>query len=681
MLKQIQEADHIRFLATALSCLGDGVIAADREGKVLYINASGETLTGWSEKDAVGRSFEEVFPLVHYYSGEKLSNPIWDVLRQRKPLGLQNYAALVTKERNLHFVSASCSPIYSREDQAEGIVVVFRNIDRFKNTEEEIKKEKDNLKTVLEALPTDVMLVGYDWIIKWANKPLLDSFHIHGAEIVGQRFGDGLHCIHSYERGCGEGEQCRVCEICENIREVISKGVSRKDVVIQRSFAKETVESNRWLRMSFIPLSSLEEAQILIAIEDITEQKNHEDILRRSRDEAASANRIKGEFIANMSHEIRTPLNGLIGMMELLLRTDINPEQLEYIHMAKMSANNLLKVINDILDYSKIDAGKIQIKNIPFDMKTWMDEIADIHEALAEQKGLELRYDFSSDIPRYVVGDPDRLRQILNNLITNAIKFTDKGLVSIAVRSSAMAEQKNLLEFHISDTGIGISAEKMDLLFKRFSQIDGSITRRHSGTGLGLAICKQLAELMGGTISARSEPGKGSVFVLTIGLMTGSESAAKDIQHAVSEPDQALPLIVMEGGEYRRLIPNMPEGNTERIVIVENHTDTNLSSRVRLGDNGEIILEKAAAGGDVSHELDALFDLLRTLKAIIRDNCTSGIEEIAHKIKEIAFLLGADELADLAFKAKLSSRKGKWEDAMEYCVMMMNEINFRYKEG
>lgn len=684
MLQNLQEADRIQFLTDILTCIGDGLIVTNCSGSVLNINSAGEKLTGWSEKEAAGMPFDEIFPLADYFSGERLDGPIRNALEYRNPVGLQNRSALITRDGKLRFVSASCSPIYSRDGKAQGVVVVFRDIDRIKNIEEEIRKEKDNLKNVLEALPTGIMLIGSDAVVRWVNKPLLELFQIQETNIVGQRFGDGSHCIYSYEKGCGEGERCRFCEIRQNISKVFQESTSQKDIVLWRSFISGNDENSLWLKVNFIPLAPSDETQIVVAIEDITEQKNHETALQRSRDEAESANRVKSEFIANMSHEIRTPLNGLIGMMDLLLLTEIGADQMEYIRMAKISANTLLKVISDILEFSRIEAGKISIAHASFDMKALMGDIVKIHAALAERKGLEFRYDFSPDIPQYMLGDPDRLRQILNNLIGNAIKFTDMGTVTVIVRYIAAAGKNISLEFRVSDTGIGISAEKMDLLFKRFSQVDGSVTRRHSGTGLGLAICKQLAELMGGAIHAESETGKGSTFRLTMVFAPGSETSPNALHGSAPEPEPVLPSIVMDDGELNRLMPEKAASMTERIVLLESQADSERCSRIRLGENGEIILGKAAepaAVGDMSLELDELNKSLRSLKTILRENQLSLIEETAHRVKKTALRMDTDELANLAFKAELSSRKGNWDEAIEYCVMMINEINFRYKEG
>lgn len=672
MLGGIQESDLISFLTATLSCIGDGVIVADREGRVLYINESGEALTGMTESQALGRPFEEVFPLVHYYSGARLESPIRATLRLGKPQGLQNHSALRTGGGRPRFVSASCSPIVGGDGRTGGVVVVFRDIDRIKTIEEEIKKEKDNLKTVLEALPAGALLAGADLLVRWVNRPLLELFRIREEEIVGQRLGGAPHCLCSCENGCGQGVPSPDCEIQKNVHAAISDGLLRRDVLIRGPFMGENPAEPLWLKMNFIPLSRSAEPLVLITVEDVTEQKNYEEALRRSRDEEASANRIKSEFIANMSHEIRTPLNGLIGMLDLLSASRLDAEQLDYIQMAKLSANTLLKVIGDILDYSKIEAGKILIQHVSFDLPALMAETVRLHETLAEQKGLTLRYSSSPGIPRFVMGDPDRLRQILGNLIANAIKFTDRGGVCVALEKTPSPEGGDFLEFQISDTGIGISAQQMSLLFKRFSQADGSITRRHSGSGLGLAISKQLAELMGGTLDAQSEPGEGSVFTLRLALIPG----AGDGFGARREPSA----VVLEAAAVR---PANDEQNPgERIVIAQSVGSPDRGSRVSIGPNGEILFEDAPRNKkNPAGDLDALFVQLRALKTVAGENRFSALEETAHQIRQLALALGAQELADMAFRAQLAARGSKWDNAREYAIMMINEIHFRYKEG
>jgi PAS domain S-box-containing protein len=330
------------------------------------------------------------------------------------------------------------------------------------------------------------------------------------------------------------------------------KGISRDNPMVEYSHRVITPDGElRWLHCTQRGIYSTDGTLIEYQAVgfDITESKQMEEDLRRARAAAESANIAKSQFLANMSHEIRNPMNGILGMTQLLEMTALTEEQREFVTALKLSGNNLISLINDILDLSKIEAGKITIESVEFSLKHCIDHVVLMQKSVIFGKGLKLDLVVSEEIPQLLLGDPCRVKQILNNLLGNAVKFTSQGGITISAQLLEQQDSSLLVQLAVQDSGIGISPENFDKIFKPFVQEDGAITRKYGGTGLGLAISRSLAELMDGNISVESTTDAGSCFKVTLPFAVVKESnvtIASPRKTSVSCDDPPLRILLVE---------------------------------------------------------------------------------------------------------------------------------------
>jgi PAS domain S-box-containing protein len=377
-----------------------------------------------------------------------------------------------------------------------------------------IENERMNLEIIFDSAQVGLMLINNERVVTRANNALASIVGSEASRLLDKRPGEGLCCAVIATTGdqCGSTPQCRSCPIRLLLSTVLDDKVPVIGVEFCKEFSIHGTTVSLWLDLNGCPVVINDVPHALVSIVDVTVRKNMEISLAKARDDAEAAARAKGEFLANMSHEIRTPMNSILGMLELVCDNDLSAEQRSYAEIARSSGESLLSIINDILDFSRIEAQELKLDSIAFDVRAMLEDTACLLAVKAHEKGIELNCMVAPDVPTWIVGDPGRLRQVLINLGGNAVKFTGRGAVTIRADIDKEDDTSVTMRFAIIDTGIGIPAGMTGRLFKPFSQVDGSITRRFGGTGLGLAISRELVQLMGGTIEVESEEGKGSTF-------------------------------------------------------------------------------------------------------------------------------------------------------------------------
>ncbi len=497
------EAERIRqsgLITSLLDSIPDIIFFKDTEGIYLGCNLPFAEFVGKPKNEITGKSD---FDLFDFETASSFVRFDAEMLRHKLPR--HNEEWITYPDGRSVLIDTLKTPYWASDGTLVGLLGISRDITLRKQAEETLQNERTLFRTIIDLIPDAVYVKDIEGRKIIANpKEIQFAGKSSEAEIIGKsdfEFYPDMEAKRALE------EDQLVMQTGNPLFD-INGTLTDKDGVIH------------WLLCSKVPLRDMHgKINGLVGVtHDITDQKNREAELLKAKQEADIANRAKSEFLANMSHEIRTPLNGVIGFTDLLLKTPLNKIQKQFAENVNTSGHSLLGIINDILDFSKIEAGKMELDLFKTDIIEIAEQTADILKYHASQKGLELLLNIQPDIPRFITADPIRLKQILVNLIGNAIKFTESGEVELNITFNKKSETKGGFRFSVRDTGIGISEIQQKKLFKAFMQADSSTTRKFGGTGLGLTISSILVEKMGGKIEIESEIGKGSNFYFTLEL-------------------------------------------------------------------------------------------------------------------------------------------------------------------
>ncbi len=507
------------------------VSVTDVEGFIIEANDRFCEISGYSREELVGRNHRVVKSGIH---PPAFYQEMWDTIVHGRVW--QGEVCNRSKDGRLYWVSATVVPFFDDLGVPYQYIAIRTDITARKLAEARLDEQLHFSRQVLDTLPVPLYFKDTQGRYQGFNRAFADFFGIEPSLWIGRHVRDLLppelaeqHVARDEEVFARGGRQSYEIEL-------ITPAGARYDTLYNKAALTRPDGSVRGL---------------VGTIMDISERKRWEAEILRAKEAAENANRAKSDFLANMSHEIRTPMNGVIGMTELALDTELTEEQRDYLEAVQMSANALLSIIDDILDFSKIEAGRLDVEQIPFDLEKVCADALRTVAVRADQKGLELLARRGPGVPRRLLGDPGRLRQILLNLLGNAIKFTERGEIEVAVELAEPGAAGQVLHFCVSDTGIGIAPEKQEHIFEAFAQEDSSTTRRFGGTGLGLTICSRLCELMGGRIWVDSVPGQGSAFHFTLQLPTDGAAAPEPERRLSGKP--ALLLVVANARQRCRL--------------------------------------------------------------------------------------------------------------------------------
>jgi PAS domain S-box-containing protein len=527
-------AEAASLFQSAVDVLPLRLVIKDAQGRRVFVNRGYLDLQDGEQADVIGKTDFDLFPaeIAQRYRAD-------DQQVLRTGVVLRGVEEHHLRDGRRVWIERIKSPVRNARGEVVGVQVVFWDVTDKVEVAEALDLERDLLKSLMDSIPDAVYFKDDQSRFLRISRAQADQFGLASPEeAIGKSDADIFTAEHAEKA-------------LQDERRIMETGEPLVAQVEKETWADRP---DTWVSTTKMPLR--DKNGFIVGTfgisRDVTELKRMQDELTRARDAAELANRAKGEFLANMSHEIRTPMNGIIGMTELLLNTDLAPEQREYLLMVQSSADALLALLNDILDFSKIEAGKLELDEVEFPLRDTLGATLHSLAARAAQKGLELAVHIVAEAPDDLVGDPSRLRQIVVNLVGNAIKFTERGEVVVRVSPERLDDAQAVLHFAVRDTGIGIPPEQQQRVFAAFTQGDASTTRQYGGTGLGLAISSQLVSLMKGRIWLESEQGIGSTFHFTaeFGRVAGAQRR-EPLQLATLFE---LPVLVVDDNHTNRVI-------------------------------------------------------------------------------------------------------------------------------
>ena len=569
------------------------IYAKDMDGRYFLVNKQWSEILRLASEDVLGKTDLEIFPAE---IAEAFVKNDKKVLQSCQALQLEEHTV---QEDGTHTYISFKFPLFDPQGEPYGVCGISQDITRLKVAEIKLADQLAFTQALVDTIPYPVFYKGADTRFLGCNRAYEDAFAMKREDFIGKRVVDLDYLSEEARRNYQKEDEETIKSIGNIHREMVIPFADGK--------AHHTLYWVQAFRKKDGTLGGL-----VGTLVDIEDQKKAEQAMSEAKELADAANQAKSDFLANMSHEIRTPMNAIIGMSHLALESELTSRQRNYIQKVHRSAESLLGIINDILDFSKIEAGKLDMEVIDFHLEDVFDNLTNLVGFKVEEKGVALRFDSDPAMPTALMGDPLRLGQILTNLANNAVKFTEEGEIVIRVRMLERAGERVTLHFQVQDSGIGMTPQQQEKLFKSFSQADSSTTRKYGGTGLGLTISKRLTEIMGGRIWVESVAGKGSIFQFTVILQVQEKPSRRGDSgdERAGKVDYALRVI-----------------RGAHLLLVEDN-DINQELALELLANGGITADVAANGQEALDKLavNSYDGVLLDIQMPIMDGYTTAKE-------------------------------------------------------